>query len=134
MNEVRVNLQPTRTHTLRFCVWCQVSPGIGIVETHEGSKGKTKITGRYLVNEHERTYCRRFKVTKEAVSGGETYWVSIGDQPFEDTCDCDGFTSHAHCKHADSVRAIIDGNKFVERSSDPVQPIYEDMDYMIYPA
>lgn len=126
---VRINLDRTRTFPCRYCIWLQVQPGIGILETYEGkSEDKVKKTGRYLVTEHEPTYCRRFQFLKEAVAGGDEYWVCIGGDITQDTCDCKGFESQNICKHSDSIRAIVDAKKFVEKTDDPVSCFFEDIE------
>lgn len=130
MSKVRVSLPSTRTHSCRHCLWEQVKPGLGILEVYEGKHpGTAKMTGRYLVREHEPTYCRRFEVLKQAADGGDTYWVSIGDDYTQDSCDCTGYESHAVCKHADSIRALIKENALSVRSTDPVSCFFTEEEY-----
>jgi hypothetical protein len=65
---------------------------------------------------------------KETKAGGETYWLSINHNQNEDSCDCPGFDSHAHCKHMEVLRAIIARKDYVPYSSDPVKCFYSEIE------
>ena len=45
---------------------------------------------------------RGVELTKD---DGTTYHVLLNG-PAASTCDCKGFTSHGHCKHCESLRAL----------------------------
>lgn len=125
--KVLVRLRASKTHKCRQCWFTQICPGKGVIELHQGTSNNTlKAAGKYLVEEHAPEYSRRFEVKSSNEQGGKIYWVSIGDNPNQDTCDCTGFESAANCKHADSIRALIDAGEFVGRSTDSVSCFYTD--------
>ncbi len=52
---------------------------------------------------------RGFKVEKVGLHETGSYAVNIdGDKR---TCECKGFASHGHCKHADGIAALIAAGK-----------------------
>lgn len=106
----------TPTSKRRYYVFQQLFPGTVIVQVLTSvSQGSAKTTDTFLLQELQPTYCRRFKVTKQAKTGGAVYWIGISTNPVdsEDSCDCPGFESHGHCKHHSAVKSIIESEKYV---------------------
>lgn len=73
----------TKTHTDKYVMECELdAPGLIC----------------YVIDKYEST---------RPGKGPETYHVQIAAEVEDSTCDCLGHQNHGHCKHVESIHALI---------------------------
>jgi hypothetical protein len=71
--------------------------------------GKKSVTTTYGVTELATPLGRGFRLERlTADPAAEPYDVLIAGPGGHDSCDCRGFQRHGHCKHRDSVAALVE--------------------------
>lgn len=79
--------------------------GFVVIDTH------TDRTGYRVTEFPTGRKDRGFMLTKCGGKGTDQkragYAVFCGERPEQDTCECEGFRNHRHCKHADSMRTLL---------------------------
>lgn len=96
--------KPARVKPARLC---SLSPA-----GENGARTLTLYVGAevftYRLLEVPVDFGRGFRLEK--VDGSEGYWVHLDDAT-GDSCDCKGCLKWHHCKHAESLRALIANGK-----------------------
>jgi hypothetical protein len=81
------------------------SNGIGEIEISV-HRGRRSEINRYTVQR----VAQGFILWKSGSEKGEVYSVRL-DNPQDHHCTCPGHRSHGHCKHVDSLKALLAADK-----------------------
>jgi hypothetical protein len=119
----------------RFVQWYSLH-GLGVTAGGKAVAGVMEIivvlsknrnqTCRYIVSETATAWAgRAFHLKKAEGECGsddeaEAYDCFIGVNPQDRKCECRGFLRHGHCKHLDSLLALLNHGKLSDES--PVNP------------